>query len=91
MSSPTALRVVTIDVERGPCPIPYPTRSMPRVQSRVPRSNNRGHGDRRWPEVEDTVTAILLAAPRHGGSLGGGGERETQQFVGEKISGRGGQ
>jgi hypothetical protein len=39
MSSPTALRVVTTNVGRGPCPIPYPRRSMPRVQFRVSGSD----------------------------------------------------
>jgi hypothetical protein len=33
MSNLTALQVVTTDVGRGPCPIPYPRRSMPCVQS----------------------------------------------------------
>jgi hypothetical protein len=40
MSNPTALRVVTIDIGRGPCPIPYPRRSVPRGQCRVPGSDN---------------------------------------------------
>jgi hypothetical protein len=40
MSSSTTLRVVTTDVGRRPCPIPYPRRIMPLVQSRVPGSDN---------------------------------------------------
>jgi hypothetical protein len=40
MSSPTILRVITIDVGCGPCPIPYPRKSTPRAQSRVPRSDS---------------------------------------------------
>jgi hypothetical protein len=39
MGNPTALQVVTIDVERGPCPILYHRRSVPCRQSRVPVSD----------------------------------------------------
>jgi hypothetical protein len=39
MSSRTTVRVVTTDVGRGRCPIPYPRKSIPHAQSHVPRSD----------------------------------------------------
>jgi hypothetical protein len=38
-TSPTPVRVVTIDVGCGLCPIPYPRICTPCAQSRVPRSD----------------------------------------------------
>jgi hypothetical protein len=40
MSSPTALRLVTTGVGRGPCSTPYPVRCRPCAQSRVPGSDS---------------------------------------------------
>jgi hypothetical protein len=39
MSNPSTLQVVTTDVGRGPCPIPYPRKSTPRARTRVPESD----------------------------------------------------
>jgi hypothetical protein len=39
------LRVVTIDVGHGPCPIPYPRKSTSRVQSCVPGSNSKSRSE----------------------------------------------